>query len=193
MWDCWGEHLPSATVSQIRESGKVVAWDGDITAPNFGLSLEQLDIIRAKATIIVHSASTINLRRSVAQLVPSILLSSVALAELALECPNLNRFVYVSTAYSSAFLREAADGSISGHDATIIEGINHIRSDECASPAAELSDIETFGSTPEYIFARHPFPYSYTKHLTERFILERFCDAKAESKLIILRPSCIGP
>lgn len=57
----------------------------------------------------------------------------------------------------------------------------------------ELSDLEAYGSTPEYEFSRHPFPYSYAKHLTERLLLEFFNEAQLGRVLLIFRPSCIGP
>lgn len=53
-------------------------------------------------------------------------------------------------------------------------------------------------TTPEFQFHNFPFPYAYAKHLTERLLLQRFpCqmtdDLVSVPRLLILRPSILGP
>ncbi|KAK5991659.1 Putative fatty acyl-CoA reductase [Cladobotryum mycophilum] len=180
-------------VQELRLSGKLVIWDGDITHPDCGLTVDQVSLIHDKVSLFIHGASTINLQKPLVEVAKHIIYPSLTLAKMALGCANLTRFVYISTAYTNAFLRKALNGSVERYDAVIEEDIHHIRSHPSASAAMELSDLEAYGSTPEYEFVRHPFPYSYAKHLTERLLLEFFNEAQLDHMLLIFRPSCIGP
>lgn len=114
------------------------------------------------------------------------------MANFALSCPKLVRFVYVSTAYASAFLRQASDGSLVGADAVIYEEIHPIHADE-GTLDKELADLEVSGSTMEFGLVRHLSANTYAKHLTERLLLRSFAQSGVPNKLLIFRPSVIGP
>ncbi|KJZ72077.1 hypothetical protein HIM_08532 [Hirsutella minnesotensis 3608] len=193
LWEIWRNHLPSAMVKALRLSGKLVIWEGDITRPGCGLTTDQVALVHEKVSIFIHGASTINLQKSLDHVAQQIIYPSVALAEMALACANLVKFVYISTAYANAFIPKACDAAWVGCEAAIAEDINYIRSGCWATASMELSDLKAYGSTPEYEFVQHPFPYSYAKHLTERLLLEAFNKAQRDSALLIFRPSCIGP
>ncbi|KOS17970.1 Fatty acyl-CoA reductase 1 [Escovopsis weberi] len=180
----------------MRKADKITTYDGDITKHNCGLSEEDLETIRSNVSIFIHAASSIHLKKGLDYMAQQLLHPSVAIAALARSCANLDLFIYVSTAFSSTFLRQGSRGSPDGLDAVIKEEVRPIRSDPASASMdveAELSDLAAYGSTPEYRFVDHPFAYSYTKHLTERVIERDFKAAGLEDKLLIFRPSVIAP
>ncbi|KAL4724361.1 hypothetical protein ACLX1H_008975 [Fusarium chlamydosporum] len=69
---------------------------------------------------------------------------------MALRCPNLIKFVYISTAFAGAFLRETPDRRVIGSDALVKEDINDIRCTKLLA-STELHDLETYGTTPELV------------------------------------------
>lgn len=190
MWESWASYLTVHDIQALKQSGKVKVFDGDITSINFGLHEDQLEQIRRDVSVVIHAASTINLQKRLEKVGPIIIQPSINLAKMALRCPNLIKFVYISTAFAGAFLRETPDRRVIGSDALVKEDINDIRCTKLLA-STELHDLETYGTTPEYSFVRHPFAYSYAKHLTERLLKELFQEQK--HKLLIFRPSCIGP
>ncbi|KAK5998740.1 hypothetical protein PT974_01122 [Cladobotryum mycophilum] len=190
-WDFIPQHLPIKLVDRLRDSGKLVILDGDMTKPNCNLTQDALDDIRRDVSIVVHCACDLNLKKKLSLMVDCVLNPTCGLSKMALECANLDLFVFVSTAFSSTFLRKGSDGKIVGYDARIKEDVNHIRAEMTLD--AELADLEAFGDTPEYSFVKHPFAYSYAKHLTERCLLRDFAAIGKSDKLMVFRPSIIGP
>lgn len=167
--------------------------EGDITRPACGLSQTDVKMIHDNVSIFIHGASTINLQKPLPEIGREVVYPSLTLAEMALGCTKLTQFVYISTAYSSTFLRPTTDGRLEGSDATITEKLNQIHYDPSRSAEDELSDLNTLGSTPEYESVEFPSPYSYGKHLSERLILRRFRESGLDKTVLIFRPSCIGP
>ncbi|KAK5993703.1 Fatty acyl-CoA reductase wat-like protein [Cladobotryum mycophilum] len=191
LWKHWSTILPSETVEALQQSQKIVVWDGDITLPNCGLSEDQVKTIHDNVSIVVHSASTINLQKPLAGVAPHIIEPSLAMAEMALGCANLTRFVYVSTAFASAFVRTREDGTVEGSDAVIPEGVVPVGTQ--TSLEDEYSQLLEHGTTEEYELVSFPFPYAYCKQLTERLLARLFQEERAEEKLLILKPSIFGP
>ena len=119
----------------------------------------------------------------------SIVDPSLALAEIALGCPHLERLAYISTAYSNAHLHTLHSGT----DTFVSEQIHPLRSTGGDSTAFEVADLQAAGTTPEYQFHNFPSAYTYAKHLTERALLSLFAQRGKSDKLLIVRPSIIGP
>lgn len=94
---------------------------------------------------------------------------------MASEFEKLSCFVQVSTAYANSFL---PDGSIE-------EKIYPLSNPD--DPEAELHQIRS-NAPPRYL-ADFPYPYTYSKHLTERLLISRF----PSLPLLIIRPTFIGP
>ena len=180
-------------VIKLRLSQKLTIWNGDITRPGLGLTSTQTNLITERVSIIVHGASSINLQKPLVYMAEQVVYPSLAIGNLALSCRNLTRFIYVSTAYSSTFLEAGLEKKIEGHDGKFEENIRNIRSSVQMSATDELADLKAHGLTAQYETVRHPFPYSYAKHLTERLLLEMFTEAQKDAALTIFRPSCIGP
>ena len=140
-------------------------------------------------TVYIHAASSINLQRSLSSISTSIVEPSLAIAEIALSSPRMERFVYVSTAYANAHLHNLHDGI----DTVISEKIYPLRPGDGDSTELEYGDLRASSDPPEYRFYNFPFAYTYAKHLTERLLLRRFTAQERASSLLILRPSIIGP
>ena len=145
--------------------------------------------LQSSTQIIVHAASSINLQRPLADVATSIVEPSLTLAHIALQCPYLERFVYVSTSYANSHLHALH----SSNDTFVSERIYPLRSAGGDSTALELEDLRAAGTTPEYRFHNFPFPYAYAKHLTERILFSRFAKSGKDDQLLVVRPSIIGP
>jgi hypothetical protein len=192
LWDLWQQYMNKEDCETIRKSGKIVPLDGDITLPHLGLDSTSLPKLQQEVTLVIHAASMMHLKKPLSEIAPSVIYATDTVAEFALKCQNLVRFVYISSAYASAFIRRALDGTISGFDETIKEQINDIRNGPLCTNA-ELMDLREFGTTPEYTFVRHLHPYTYAKHLTERLLIQKFSEYSVPERLLICRPSAIGP
>lgn len=193
LWSVWDRSLPPELVKSLHEDERLQIIDGDIILPDCGMTEEQCQKIYGTVSVFVHGASTINLQKPLVEVAQIIVHPSLNVAKLALKCPKLERFVYISSAYASTFLKETPDGHVSGFDSTVPEEVNRIGDDELRSAALELSEIDTVGSTPEFEDVRHPYAYTYAKHLTERLLLQIFHELGRAKHLLIVRPSCIGP
>lgn len=145
--------------------------------------------MRCSTQVIIHSASSINLRKSLPEVATSIVDPSLALAELSLECPHLERLAYISTAYANTHLHMLHSGT----DTFVSEQVHPLRSSGGDSTIFEIEDLHTAGTTPEYQYHNFPFAYAYAKHLTERALLSLFAQHGKSDKLLIVRPSIIGP
>ncbi|RDA89806.1 hypothetical protein CP533_0878 [Ophiocordyceps camponoti-saundersi (nom. inval.)] len=192
MWQVCSEYLSSDQVEALQKSGRLTVFDGDITHPNLGLSEDQIDTLRKKVSVVVHAASTVNLVKPLHAVADVIIYSSLAIADFVLSLSHLERFVYVSTAYSSTFLRRDLKGNVIGSEAVITEKVHQLRT-MVETAEAELADIREYGTTPEFNFADYLYPYSYAKNLTERLLISRFEKHGQADKLLIFRPSIIGP
>ena len=162
---------------------------GDLKQARLALSDDVITELQSSTQIIVHSASSINLQRPLADVATSIVEPSLTLADIALQCPRLERFVYISTAYANSHLHALH----SSDDTLVSERIYPLRSGGGDSTALELEDLRAAGTTPEYKSHNFPFPYAYAKHLTERTLLSRFAKHGKDDQLLVVRPSIIGP
>lgn len=186
--------LPLHLVKSLEASNKIVVLSGDITCPNFGIDETTLAALQDSVSIFIHAASSINLRHDISRMAANVVHPSLEASRLALSFTNLERFVYVSTAYVNAFLHFRKHETTPLADCVVEETIYPLRSDPNNDNAlAELRNLNEFGTTPEYSCLPHPFPYSYTKHLTERLLLHEFCAAGREQLLILFRPSIFAP
>lgn len=169
----------------MRTSNRIEVLDGDITQPNFGLSTESLAAVM-EASVVIHAASSINLAHPLTRIAKSVIYPSLELAKLVLNSTNLDRFVYISTAYSNAHLHQMHDLV----DTEINEQLYPLKTGEAEE---ELEQISSTGTTQTFEAYPFPFAYSYAKHLTERLLSTRFDKGHQSQKLLIVRPSIIGP
>ena len=155
---------------QLRLSGSIRIVEGDIEKPEVGMSPEDLATIRSEVNFFIHSASSINLRAKLARLVSPIVDASIQIANLALMCPQLDHFVYVSTAFANSHLHDPK----TPRRTFIEERIYSLDDSDDALDSAEneLAEVRKLGNVPES--ATFPFAYGYAKHLTERLLTGLF-------------------
>jgi fatty acyl-CoA reductase len=194
-WTRMQELLPCTAVKKLQASNKIEVLEGDITLENFGLTTEALELLRENVSVYIHSAASLNLRSGLPKMASVIIHPSLAAARMALSFKNLERFVFVSTAYVNGFLHWQVAQDEKVQDCVVEERIYplHKKNSDHESAASELKSIVEFGTTPEYTCLSHPYAYAYAKHLTERLLLELFSSAGLERELLLFRPSCFGP
>lgn len=163
--------------------------NGDTLMTDMGLSKTDLETVRRTVSIVVHSASSINLSKPLHCLSQSIIQASERVAELSLTLDNFERFVYVSTAYANTHLH--ARSQVPGFDVDIKEDVYCLENQ--GNPVDEWNDVKHLGTSKAYESEDFPWAYAYAKHLTERLLLYRFDQSAAKNKLLIVRPSIIGP
>ena len=189
LFEKWSDHLGSERANIIRNTNKIVCFDGDIEKPLLGLKDTEVAIIKEHVQIIIHSASSINLRAPLAKLISPIINASLSVAMLARECSKFERFVYISSAFSNAHCHDPS-GTPS---AEISETLHTLKDGSLTLETAE-TEYETilqFGDLDQSFESHFPWAYGYAKHLTER-LLTRLFDNHPQ-RLLIVRPSIIGP
>lgn len=188
------EILPSRIVHDLRTCNKIRVLAGDITLQDFGLDKKSFRDLQSKVSIYVHGASSINLKAGLREMTSIVVDPSLVAAKMALSFENLERFVFVSTAYVNGHLHWLPIEDSTIRECAVEERIYPLRSIASDDDAqAELENIKEFGTTPEFSCLSHPYAYSYAKHLTERLLLSTFVSVGRRHQLLILRPSCIGP
>ncbi|OGM42405.1 epimerase/dehydratase family protein [Aspergillus bombycis] len=160
-----------------------------------GLPQQIISELRKEVNIIIHAASTINLTYSLERVFGHIVLPSESLAQMALEFTDLDRFVYVSTAFANTHLYKLSSKPETEINEEIypLLGEGKMLDDSLASAQDACDQIKKTGSSAEFDLHDFPWPYAYGKHLAERLILKLFKEKGWASKVLILRPSVIGP
>ncbi|CAG8935056.1 unnamed protein product [Penicillium salamii] len=180
----WREWLPQGTADAMCDPSRLIVLDGDILVPNLGLSETELEAIRNTTNIIIHAASSINLAAPLKRLHGPVIEATETVANIALSCKMLDRFVYVSTAYSNTYLYPHSQDV----DLKIEEEFYKLPSG--CDALDELEEVREYGTSTAYEAEDFPWSYGYAKHLTERLLLHRF--RESNEKLLIVRPAIIG-
>lgn len=183
----WRKWLPHGTLEKLYHSTRLVVLDGDILLPNLGLTEPGLDAIRKNVNIIIHAASSINMIKPLGRLARTIIDPTEMIADFALSCTQMDRFVYVSTAYANAHLYQRSQNTDVKIDEEIYELTHHYHAFD------ELNELRKHGKSQAYEAENFPWAYAYAKHLTERMLQSRFTEFSSSDKLLIMRPSVIGP
>lgn len=169
-----------------------------------------------QVSVVIHAASSINLKHSLARLAPTVIRGTLNTAEFAQGCTSLKTFAYISTAYANSHLHYLSPAMVPH----ISESIHPLEEEANSNMDVdtEWSYLQDYGTTPQYQTTPFPFAYAYAKHLTERLLMRKFNKDRAtpersaslrsstsspidptESttenapKLLIIRPSIIGP
>jgi fatty acyl-CoA reductase len=192
-------------LSALKESPKITVVSGDISLPSLGLSETDQEHVRATSTIFIHAASSLSLGARLASIAPNIIEASLELAKLALSCPGLERFVYISTAYANSHLHQQHEGIETRVEEKIYPLLPSDDDLLNASPEDEYINIKLQGTSKQFQLSDFPWAYGYAKHLTERLLLKKFQEdqisgsetetelSSVPSKILIIRPSIIGP
>jgi len=160
-------------IEERLKSGQIVLVKGDITQEKFGISDEDLATLQRETTILIHSAASISLVAKIADVIKTNCIPTLKLAEMSMHMPNLKYFVHVSSSYANTFLP----------DGVVEEKVYEITPDA----EKELAQILETGDSPHV--KDFPWPYGYSKQLTERLLGSRF----PQLPLLIVSPAIIGP
>ena len=188
-WKYYNEVLPQECYEAVRKSSPITILEGDLTKKQLGLTDSTVSQLKACVNIYIHAGCSIKLRCPLPVIATSIVDPSIELGDIALKSTNLERFVYISTAYANSHLHHLHQGV----ETEVSERIYSLRKSGGDSTDLELDDLRAAGTTPEYASHKFPFPYSYAKHLTERVLTKKFDQHCRGSSLLIVRPSIIGP
>jgi fatty acyl-CoA reductase len=150
---------------------------------NFGLTLDGLHTL-SESSIIIHTASSINLVHPLPKIAKSVIYPTIELAKLAIASQQVERFVYISSAYANAHLHMGNEYV----ETNVFEKLYPL---SLEGAGKELDELLATGSTKAFEAANFPFPYSYAKNLTERLLTDLF--SAHGDQLLIIRPSVIGP
>ncbi|KAE8311600.1 male sterility protein-domain-containing protein [Aspergillus transmontanensis] len=187
--EVWRQYLPPRYIECLYDTELVTVIEGDILEPNLGIDEDHLQALQERVNIVIHTASSINLMSSLEKLAKPVIHGSEHVAHFALQCQQLDRFVYVSTAYVNAFLYQESDDT----DPYVEEKIYPLGRGWISDVRDEWKQVQREGDSQEYNAHNFPWPYGYAKHLTERLVLNIFSVAGKAEKLLILRPSVIAP
>ncbi|CAI7587776.1 unnamed protein product [Penicillium bialowiezense] len=180
----WREWLPQGTADAMCDPSRLIVLDGDILRPNLGLSEPELEAIRNTTNIIIHAASSINLAAPLKRLHGPVIEATEMMVKIAQSCKMLDRFVYVSTAYSNTYLYPHSEKT----DLRIEEELYRLPSG--CDAVDELEEVRNYGTSTAYEAEDFPWSYAYAKHLTERLLVRHF--KRSPEKLLIVRPAIIG-
>ncbi|KAJ5091890.1 hypothetical protein NUU61_006760 [Penicillium alfredii] len=173
----WQKWLGSAH-NDVWKTNKIDVVQLDISKKNTPQDFEDA-LGSFEIDIVVHAASSINLDRPIGKIKNVIIEASMALAEYVSRRQDVKRFVYVSTSFANSHLQFDSDSKTL---AIPIEETIYPLGDA----QKEWEDISN-GIEPPYV-KKFPWAYAYAKHLTERLLQQKLGD-----KLMIVRPSIIGP
>ncbi|KAJ5673095.1 hypothetical protein N7507_002222 [Penicillium longicatenatum] len=199
----WQKLLPEPMAAALFQSSCVTFLSGDITLKQMGLHETDWRQLKKSVQVIIHAASSNSLTSSLQTLATNIIAPSVSLAETAMEFEDLHNFVYISSAYANAHLWKTSDQ----FDVPVKECIYSL------GPHGEVYDPQNLGqwagfgpqtehewrsvlvtgTSIEFDYNDFPWPYAYAKHLTERLLINAFMQNEATRKLLIVRPSSLGP
>ncbi|KAF7592413.1 hypothetical protein BBP40_000261 [Aspergillus hancockii] len=185
----WRKYLPPKYVDCLYDTGLVTVISGDILEPNIDIKEHHLQTLRERVNIIIHAASSINLTSSLEKLAKPVIYASENIAQCALQCEQLDRFVYVSSAYANAFLYPESDNA----DPYVEEVLYPLGRGWETNLWDEWKQVQEQGKSREFEAHNFPWAYGYAKHLAERLLLDMFAAANKADKLLILRPSSTGP
>ncbi|PLB44980.1 male sterility domain-containing protein [Aspergillus steynii IBT 23096] len=185
----WSRYLPPKYIDCLHDPELVTVIQGDIISPDLGASETELQLVRDHANIVIHAASSINLGHSLKSLANPIIHASQNVAKFALECPELESFVYVSTAYANSFLYPESKNC----DPRVEEAIYPLGRGRETNLRHEWMQVQKYGHSMEFGTYNFPWPYGYAKHLAERLVTALFAKSNKSLQLLIVRPSVIGP
>ncbi|KAJ5085979.1 hypothetical protein N7532_010750 [Penicillium argentinense] len=189
----WSDMLPAAEAKTLIQSNCMTILDGELgDTATMDLSDEDLQILKRKVHVIIHAASSIALKNSLRELDYTVIAPTTCLVQYALKFANLEKFVVLSTAYANAHLWTTSKST----DVAVEERIYSLGSKD-ENPIETAPDVwkqlQKEGTTDEYESHDFPWPYAYAKQLAERLALNKAALKDASDKILIIRPSVIGP
>lgn len=185
--------LPGPAAEILIQSNRMTILDGELgDTATMNLPNEDLQMLKQKVHVIIHAASSIALNNSLRELDYTVIAPTMCLVQYALKFPNLEKFVFLSTAYVNAHLWTTSKSS----DVAVEERVYPLSSkneDPLETAPDVWRELQKEGTTDEYESHDFPWPYAYAKHLAERLVLNKAAQKDASDKILIIRPSVVGP
>jgi 1-acyl-sn-glycerol-3-phosphate acyltransferase len=150
---------------------------GDITQPHFGIAGDERAELTASLTQLIHCAASVDFDLPLAEAAGYNITGALGALGLAKQCPQLQAFVDVSTAYVWPH---------PGGDRQFGERLVPLDIDAAATYAAIQAG--TFDEKALLARTGHANTYTFTKCLAERLLAER----QGGVPLVILRPSIVS-
>ncbi|KAJ5157107.1 Male sterility NAD-binding [Penicillium canariense] len=189
----WNNMLPVSIANTLTRSKCMTILDGELgDTATMNLPDEDLQMLKRRVHILIHAASSIELKNSLRELSYSVIAPTLCLTKYALKFQNLEKFVFLSSAYVNAHLWKLSESS----DVAVQERVYTLdgkSEDIYESAPAIWRELQTNGTSQEYESHDFPWPYAYAKHLAERLILQKASEQNALDKILIIRPSVVGP
>ncbi|KAJ5629942.1 hypothetical protein N7528_003599 [Penicillium herquei] len=189
----WSNMLPAHLAKVLYDSKCMTILDGELgDTATMSLSDETLQMLKRTVHIVIHAAASIELKNSLRELSYSIIAPTLCLTQYALKFANLERFIFVSTAYVNSHLWKTTKSS----DVAVEERVYPLggATEDPYSSALEIwKEVQKSGTSDEYDAHDFPWAYAYAKHLAERLALEKASQKNALDKVLIIRPSVVGP
>ncbi|PHH85654.1 hypothetical protein CDD83_115 [Cordyceps sp. RAO-2017] len=189
LWSGLRSSLPPILVAALQNLNKIVALDGDIERAGCGIGEENWQKVRTETTVFIHLASSTRQDMPLPVAAQEIVFPSLAVADMAFDCPNLSRFVYVSSAYQCSFF-ERTDKGLTGFDKSVPENIDP-KARGGRDLDAVLDELRTPGPM-SYEHGEFATTYAHVKFVTEWALSEAFRGRGVEDKLMIHRPAVLG-
>lgn len=185
----WSGVLPAHLAKTLVHSNCMTILDGELgDTATMDLPDETLQMLKGTVHVIIHAAAPIELKNSLRELSYTVIAPTLCLTTYALKFPNLEKFVFVSSAYVNAHLWTTSKSP----DVAVEERIYPLGR-ESADPCQTWREVQSTGTSNEFETHDFPWPYAYAKHLAERLVLQNASEQNALDKILIIRPSVVGP
>jgi thioester reductase-like protein len=97
--------LPVPIANTLSQSNRMTILDGELgDTATMDLPEETLQMLKETVHIIIHAAASIELKNSLRELSYTVIAPTLCLVKYALKFPNLEKFVFLSSAYVNAHL-----------------------------------------------------------------------------------------
>jgi fatty acyl-CoA reductase len=152
---------------------------------------ETLQMLKTRVHILIHAAASIELKNSLRELSYTVIAPTLCLTKYALKFSNLEKFVFLSSAYVNAHLW----GSSKSSDVAVDERLYSLGGDNnpCQTAPEVWREVQASGTSNEYDTHNFPWAYAYAKHLAERLVFNKASECGKLDKILIIRPSVVGP
>ncbi|KAH9423286.1 hypothetical protein DERP_003564 [Dermatophagoides pteronyssinus] len=173
--------LQSSPVFALHQSkfDKIHAINGDITAKDLGISIEDRQKLINEVNIVFHSAATISFDGILQKFIQQNIDGTDSILRLCMKMKQLKSIVYVSTAYGNCHLKEIEEKIYPiVQDQDFESYLNDLR--------MNYNDLSL--KIGHEALKNRPNPYTLSKSIAEWMIQERY----SSLPIIICRPSIIG-
>ncbi|XP_046409285.1 putative fatty acyl-CoA reductase CG5065 [Ischnura elegans] len=160
-----------------RVLSKVRAIAGDVSAPDLGLSPADRQLLISRVSIVFHSAANVTFKATLAEAVETNLQGTRRIIQLCKELPDIQSFVYVSTAFCNCKVK----GNI---EEKVLDA--PCEPEWLIDKVSSMSPEELENSSRSLMYG-HPNTYTLTKLLAEQAISKE----RGSFPTAIVRPSIV--